>query len=250
VAASAAVHPGSPAADALAVVQARMSSTRLPGKVLADVGGEPMLVLLLRRLERAPSLRRIVVATSDHPSDDPVADVARAAGAGVHRGPLEDVLSRYVGAARGHDGPIVRVTADAAGAVLGPAMGGVLTQLFDWRAIFAAQAPIGALALVAARGAAAAEPLRLADRLADDAADREHVTTIMRRRPDDFSSASLTGPHDLAHLRWTVDDQDDLEFVRAVVSRLGPARYTATMHDILEAVRRPPPIGGPGGLRG
>ncbi len=101
-----------PAADALAVIQARMSSTRLPGKVLADVGGETMLALLLRRLEAPPSVARIVVATSDDESDDPVAEPARGAVRDVHRGSLTDVLARFVGAAEGHGGPIIRITAD------------------------------------------------------------------------------------------------------------------------------------------
>src|SRR3954470_20001408 len=101
VAGSRAVPDADPG-NALAVVQARMSSTRLPGKVLADVEGEPMLVLLLRRLARTPSVARIVVATSDDPSDDPIAAIAREAGADVYRGPLADVLARFTGAARGH----------------------------------------------------------------------------------------------------------------------------------------------------
>ena len=79
--------------SALALVQARMSSTRLPGKVLADIEGETMLALLLRRVAAAQRLEGVVVATSEGSDDDPVADAARAAGAGVFRGPLDDVLA-------------------------------------------------------------------------------------------------------------------------------------------------------------
>src|SRR5215204_793160 len=88
--------------DALAIVQARMSSTRFPGKSVAEVGGEPMLALLVRRLQRARELDRIVVATSVDPADDRVQEVAAQVGVHVHRGSLEDVLSRFVGAAKGH----------------------------------------------------------------------------------------------------------------------------------------------------
>jgi spore coat polysaccharide biosynthesis protein SpsF len=246
VAASAAV----PAADALAVVQARMSSTRLPGKVLADVGGEPMLAFLLRRLERTPSVGRIVVATSDVASDDPVAEAARAAGAEVHRGSLTDVLSRFVGAARGHDGPIVRITADCP--LTDPAVvEGVLERFRTTPgAMYASNVEERTFPDGLDVEVFSPEALALADRLATDPADREHVTTLMRRHPDRFPSASLAGPPRLGHLRWTVDNPDDLEFVRAIVTRLGDRRHTATMSEVLDAVRRPPSLGGQEGLRG
>src|SRR3954454_15794142 len=99
-------------ARALAIVQARMSSTRLPGKSVADVGGEPMLVLLLRRLKRAQEVERIIVATSTERADDRVEEVAAEVVTDVYRGPLDDVLTRFVGAAAGHPGPLVRITAD------------------------------------------------------------------------------------------------------------------------------------------
>jgi spore coat polysaccharide biosynthesis protein SpsF (cytidylyltransferase family) len=238
---------GSPA---LVVVQARMSSTRLPGKVLADVEGESMLALLLRRLQRAPSVAEIVVATSDDGSDDLVADAARALGVRVHRGSLEDVLSRFIGAADGHEGPIVRVTGDCP-----------LTDPHIVEAVlecFAGTAGAGYGSNVEPRTfpdgldveVFSPEALRRADELAVDPSDREHVTTLMRRRRDLFPAASLTCPDALGHLSWTVDDRDDLEFIRAVAGRLGPDRHTATMQQILDTVRRPPSLGGPDGLRG
>jgi spore coat polysaccharide biosynthesis protein SpsF (cytidylyltransferase family) len=246
VAASGAV----PAADALAVVQARMSSTRLPGKVLADVGGETMLALLLRRLEAAPSVARIVVATSDDPSDDPVAGAARDAGADVHRGSLTDVLSRFVGAARGHRGPIVRITADCP--LTDPALvEGVLERFRTTPgALYASNVEERTFPDGLDVEVFNAEALALADGFATDAEDREHVTTLMRRNPDCFPPASFVGPERLGDLRWTVDDPDDLEFVRAVVARLGARRHTATMSEVLEAVRRPPSLAGQEGLRG
>jgi spore coat polysaccharide biosynthesis protein SpsF (cytidylyltransferase family) len=236
--------------QALAVVQARMSSTRLPGKVLADVEGEPMLALLLRRLEQASSVGEIVVATSDAPSDDPLEALARSIGVRVHRGPLDDVLARFVGAAAGHDGPVVRITGDCP-----------LTDPHVVDAVlkcFASTPGAGYGSNVEPRTfpdgldveVFSPDALRRADELATDAADREHVTTLMRRRPDLFPVASVTAPEPMGELRWTVDDRDDLEFIRAVVGRLGAQRHTATMADILTAVRRAPSLAGPDGLRG
>ena len=243
---------------ALAIVQARMSSRRLPGKVLADVGGEPMLVLQLRRLARARRLARIVVATSAEPSDDAIADVVEnlprdgvdGASIDLFRGALADVLGRFVGAAAGHDGPVVRITADCP--FIDPDVVDELLGRFaaaSWAAYGSnfqdRTYPDGLDAEVFTP-----EALALADRLATDPADREHVTTFMRRHPDRFPSVSLVDARRLGRLRWTVDDPEDLEFVRAVVARLGESRYAATMSEVLDAVRRPPSLAGPGGLRG
>ena len=95
------------------VVQARMTSTRLPGKVLMDVAGQPMLVQQLRRLKQCALVDDIVVATTTHATDDPVAELAHREQVGCFRGSEQDVLARYVGAAREAkaDG-VVRVTTD------------------------------------------------------------------------------------------------------------------------------------------
>ena len=84
---------------AVAIVQARTRSTRLPGKVLPDLAGEPMLAQELRRLQRVEELDDVVVATTVDPADDPVVAVAEAEGARWFRGSEHDVLDRYVGAA-------------------------------------------------------------------------------------------------------------------------------------------------------
>ena len=98
--------------SALAVVQARMTSTRLPAKSLADVDGEPMLALLLNRLRRARRVGRIIVATSVDADDDPIEETVRAMGFAVHRGSRDDVLARIAGAVGGHSGAVVRITGD------------------------------------------------------------------------------------------------------------------------------------------
>ena len=95
-----------------AVVQARMTSTRLPGKVLAPLAGRPALEWLLERLEHAEGLDALIVATSDDPSDDPVVAFCAARGTRVARGPLEDVAARMLAAAEGLDA-FVRVNGDS-----------------------------------------------------------------------------------------------------------------------------------------
>ena len=220
---------------ALAIVQARMSSTRLPGKVLMDVGGEPMLAFQLRRLALASTVERTVVATSDRPDDDQIERVAREAGAGSHRGPLEDVLTRVAGAAEGHDGEIVRLTADCP--LTDPALVDQVVELHRSAAVAYASNveprtfPDGLDVEVVSAAA-----LREAAETVEDPLDREHVTTAIRRDPDHFPAAHVVHDPDLGALRWTVDTEDDLEFVRTIVKRLGDRRYTAGMAEILEVV--------------
>jgi spore coat polysaccharide biosynthesis protein SpsF len=98
----------------LAVLQARMSSTRLPGKVMAEVAGAPMILRQIERLSRARRLDRIVVATSTDRSDDSLAAWLTLHGVPVHRGSLDDVLARYEGAleAFGPAEVLVRLTGD------------------------------------------------------------------------------------------------------------------------------------------
>jgi spore coat polysaccharide biosynthesis protein SpsF (cytidylyltransferase family) len=225
-----------------------MSSRRLPGKTLADVAGEPMLELLLRRLSRARRVETIIVATSTDTVDDPVEALAERLDVPVHRGSREDVLSRFVGAIAGHRGPVVRITGDCP--LIDPAIvDAVLERFVEQRCAYANNLeprtyPDGLDVEVVD-----ADALRAIAGEADDPADREHVTSAIRAQPDRFARAVLRSPVDLGDLRWTVDDAADLDFVRAVVVRLGDRRHRAGMQDILAAVRRAPSLASFGGWR-
>jgi spore coat polysaccharide biosynthesis protein SpsF (cytidylyltransferase family) len=239
-----------PVGGVLAIVQARMSSTRLPGKSLADVGGEPTLSLLLQRLNRARTVSRIVVATSVEAIDDPIADVARDLSFVTYRGSRDDVLARFVGAAAGHSGPVARVTGDCP--LIDPEIVDEVVALYTSRpdCVYASNVeprtyPDGLDIEVVSHDTLE----RLAAEIAD-ADDREHVTTAIRRSPAAFPSLSLTSGQDLGDLRWTVDTADDLAFVREVVTRLGPRRYEAGMREILATIREEPSLANFRGRRG
>jgi spore coat polysaccharide biosynthesis protein SpsF len=228
--------------NVLAVVQARMSSTRLPGKVMADVCGEPMLALQLTRLRSATQVDGIVVATSTDAGDDAIADLVRDRGGDVYRGPLDDVLARFVGAIAGHAGPIVRITADCP--LIDPAVVDQVIALFRATADCAYASnveprtyPIGLDVEVVD-----SDVLREVAADATEPSDREHVTWAIRRQLDHYRSATLTNDRELGDVRWTVDDADDLAFVREVVGRLGSHRYDAGLDEILAAVRREPSL--------
>jgi spore coat polysaccharide biosynthesis protein SpsF len=207
---------------ALAVLQARMSSTRLPDKVLAPVAGTPMILRQIERLRRARKLERIVVATSIRADDDPLAEVLAAAGVPVHRGDLDDVLGRFIGAldAFGPAQTVVRLTADCPLAdpdVIDATIGKFEASGADYASNVAEPRSFPKGLDVEVMTAAA---LRRAAAETSDPYDREHVTPYLYRNPDRFRMASHAQAADEGEVRWTVDRPDDLEFVRAVYDAL------------------------------
>ncbi len=209
----------------LAILQARMSSTRLPGKVLAPVLGQPMIARQVERLRRCRRLDELVVATSTDPSDDALAAYGAASGLKVVRGDLHDVLGRFCAVLEAYPQAtaVVRLTADC--------------PLADWTVID------NLVALRETEGADYANnvtPVRTfphgldaevmrpqvlieAGREAADPYEREHVTPFIHRRPERYRLGALTRSPSLAHLRWTVDYPEDLAFVRQVYEQLHPA---------------------------
>ncbi|NGM49187.1 NTP transferase domain-containing protein [Caulobacter sp. 602-2] len=234
----------------VAVLQARMSSTRLPGKVLADVVGAPMVLRQVERLRRVASIERLVTATSSEASDDPLAETLEAAGVDVFRGPLDDVLGRFAGAVAGLDDDdlMLRLTADC------PLADPVLIEALIARhlaggADYSATTlphrtyPIGLDAEILSVGL-----LRLVANEASDPYEREHVTPFVYRRPERFALGGLTQAVDESQVRWTVDLPSDLEFVRAVYEALYPAKPGFGSEDVRSLVRSRPDLRDLGGL--
>jgi len=202
------------------IVQARMGSSRLPGKMLMDVLGQPLLLRTLDRAMAIPGVDEVALATTSLPEDQQLLEMAEAAGAQGFAGDPEDVLDRYHAAARKHGaGTIMRLTGDCP--LLDPSVSELALSRF-------VQGDIGYASNI--------NPPTFPDGLdtevfsfaALDAAwkestlksDREHVTQFIRRQPERFKSANVSNDTDLSHLRWTVDDPEDLEFVRSVYDGL------------------------------
>ncbi|HWV86427.1 MAG TPA: NTP transferase domain-containing protein [Capillimicrobium sp.] len=204
----------------IAVVQARTGSTRLPGKVLADLAGAPLLARLLERLRRATRVDGVVVATSDLAQDDPVAQLARDAGVPCHRGSETDVLARVRDAARAHRADaVVRITGDCP--LVDPAVVDLvvdgLTDDVDYASnILRRTFPRGLDA-----EALHMDVLERVARLGRSPDAREHVTWfIYRERPDLFVLRSVEHPDGgHADLQWSVDTPEDLERVRDLYTR-------------------------------
>ena len=246
----------------LCVVQARTGSTRLPGKVLRELGDVSMLEFLLRRLEHfgpAESVPTwsslgVVVATTDRSADDPIVEVAERCGVGVVRGDEFDVLGRFARVVNDCDADdVVRLTADCP--LTDPLIvEAVVTKHLERGAHYTTNVlprtfPKGLDVEVIDCGA-----LLEASRLARDPVEREHVTPYLYRRPERYVLANLRSGRALGHLRWTVDTADDLEAVRAIVRQLaahGLAGCTASWLDVLGVVgaTAPQPTAGAVALR-
>jgi spore coat polysaccharide biosynthesis protein SpsF len=196
-----------------------MASTRLPGKALEPVGQWVILEHCLRRL-MAGGVARVVLATTTHPEDDALVAVARSVGVPVFRGESDDVLGRTLGAAEelGLD-PVVRATGDNPLVDI-QAAGRLLAALRASSADYVREEGLPCGAAVEAMTTSA---LRQAAQMATDAADREHVTTFIRRRTDLFRVVSMAAPTPLCRpsLRLTVDTPDDLAWVRELCGRVG-----------------------------
>ena len=206
------------------MIQARMGSTRLPGKVLAEIAGVPMLVRTLERARRAATVEDWIIATTNDPADDALEALCVERGYRLFRGSVEDVLDRYHAAAveAGAD-VIVRVTADCP--LLDPALVDLTVRAFldaippaDLvvnRLPGARTYPIGLDVEVVSFAA-----LERAWREAVEPHQREHVLPFLYDPPGRFRVIRLDADRDYGSLRWTVDTPEDLEFVRQVYARL------------------------------
>lgn len=204
-----------------AVIQARLSSTRLPGKVLRPLAGRSVLSWGVRAAAHTSNIDTVIVATSDSPDDDPVAEEAARSGAAVVRGPLDDVLARYEQAAREYPGDaVVRLTADCP--LHDPALIAQVVGL--WRAdpdlqyvsnIVVRTLPRGFDTELVRRDVLAEQHDRVTG------GHREHVTSAIYTRPDVYRCAGVVVGEDNSDLRVTLDTQQDAALLDGVVAELG-----------------------------
>ncbi|MFC3801231.1 cytidylyltransferase domain-containing protein [Cohnella sp. GCM10012308] len=225
-----------------AIVQARMGSTRLPGKVLMRAAGLPLLQHELQRVSRAKRIGEIVVATTREPADDPIAALCRKLGCRCMRGDEADVLGRYAEAAKACQADaIVRLTGDCP--LIDPAVIDRVTSAFLDRSTTVDYAS-NTLVRTDPRGldteVFSAEALQRTAREADQPAEREHVTLYMYRHPDRFRLLNVPGARDLQAHRWTVDTPEDFELVSRILAALYPQRPHFGTPDVLALLDRNP----------
>jgi spore coat polysaccharide biosynthesis protein SpsF len=199
-----------------AIVQARMGSTRLPGKVLIDLGGESVLGRVVRRLRRASLIHEIVIATTDNIQDEAIVRECDRLQVAYCRGSEHDVLDRYLRTAeKFRCDLIVRVTSDCP-LIDAELVDEVIQTCLNHQADFACND----LPPTFPRGldveVLTIETLRRAEKISYQDYQREHVTPVIYERPDLFQIVSMRGDRDLSRYRWTLDTREDLQLVRAI----------------------------------
>lgn len=226
----------------VAITQARMTSNRLPGKVLRTVLEKPLLEYHLERVLRSRLADQVVTATTTNDADEPIVELCRRLGVPCFRGPEDDVLARYHAAASAHGADaVVRVTSDCP--LIDPAVidrtiaafvdnlgrvdyvsnrlapsypRGMDTEVFSFAALDEAQA--GARKLV----------------------EREHVTPFIWMRPKRYRLMNVAYGHDESRHRWTVDTPEDFELIRRILEAIYPTNPEFTLADCLALVAQHP----------
>ena len=229
----------------LAILQARMSSTRFPGKVLAQLAGEPMIIRQLERLRRAESIDEIVVATSTDSSDDQLAMLLETHGVATFRGSLNDVLDRFISVIDAYgitdQDAVIRLTADcplADPVVIDKVVGEFELAGVDYCSnTMKPSYPDGLDVEVVKAGV-----LRAVARESEDKHEREHVTLGVYRRPEKFTIRNVSGERDLSQMRWTVDTVEDFEFITRIYDSLIEEIPEFLMNDVLELINEQPEL--------
>jgi spore coat polysaccharide biosynthesis protein SpsF len=225
----------------VAIIQARMGSTRLPGKVLMDIAGTTMLDHVCSRTAQSESVDEVVVATSTRSHDDAITKECERLGVACFRGSENDVLDRYFKAAKSCGASVVaRITSDC------PLIDAQIVDRII-RELIAANADYSSntISRTYPRGldaeAMKIEALESAWKNADQPFQREHVTPYIYQNPSLFALHPVTIDDDHSSLRWTVDTIEDLEFVRSVFEHLGSS-LNVSWTDVMRLLNENPEI--------
>lgn len=222
--------------------QARMTSTRLPGKVLKTVLGKPLLQYQLERLQQVKSADAIVVATTTNAEDDPIVELCKQLKISCYRGSEFDVLSRYAEAAKIYAADaIVRVTSDCP--LIDPAVVDQIIQLY-WQNYPKYDYVSNCLKRSYPRGMDTevfnAEVLQIAHKESQSTFEREHVTPFIYRQPQRYCLGDLIYREDQSQHRWTVDTPEDFELVKKILEGLYPQQPEFSLQDCLDLVENHP----------
>jgi spore coat polysaccharide biosynthesis protein SpsF len=230
------------------IIQARMGSTRLPKKVLADIEGHPMLWHVIERAKNAKKADKVIVATTDLPEDKEIIKIAESCGVESYAGSENDVLDRYYMASKKIDADIiVRITGDCPfidPEIIDKTIEYFKQNEFDYVSIGhiasnnrASNYPDGLDTEVFSFSA-----LEKAHKEAKMFSEKEHVTPYIWKNPQIFKIATLDSNKDYSQMRWTVDEERDLKFVKEVYKKLYPTKKIFLMQDILSLLQKNPEI--------
>lgn len=225
-----------------AIIQARMTSSRLPGKILMEVLGKPLLQLMIERVQQASCIDSVVLATTTNKEDDPTEELGKSMGVEVFRGSEEDVLDRFYRAADRSGGEhIMRLTGDCP--LIDPDF---LDELADFYVAggydYAANCVEPTLPDGLDAEIISIEALRETHRKATRAPHKEHVTLYVRDNADQFKIGTWKNSEDYSYLRWTVDNKEDFKLVKTLLEGVATAKPDFRMKDIIAFLKQHPEI--------
>lgn len=228
-------------AKTVAIVQARMSSSRMPGKSLMDLAGKPLLQHVIERLGRSRLLDGIVIATTDDAADAPILEFAAKHGISAYAGDRDDVLARYLAAATQYEADIiVRVTGDCP--LIDPRLSDdVIAARAEADAEYAGNFVVRSFPRGADTEAFTIDSFGRVAAKASRPYEREHVTPYYYLHREEFRLISVEAKGNLRRpeLRLCVDTDDDLQLVRTIFERLGPGN-SFSIPDIVALVEKEP----------
>ncbi len=224
-----------------AIIQARMGSTRLPGKVLMDLGGKTVLARVISRLRQATLVDEIVVATTDSAVDDAIVGECQRLSVPFFRGSENDVLDRYCQAAREYAAEVVvRITSDCP--VIDPELVDDTIRVFQQQCgDYASNSSPRTYPRGLDTEAFTISALEKAGREACQPYEREHVTPYFYEHPELFKLVSLCGRTDHSQYRWTLDTAEDLELLRVIYVRFSN-RDDFSWNEIIQLMEREPEL--------
>lgn len=224
----------------VATIEARMTSSRLPGKVLLPALGRPMLAHLTSRLKAVPSIDEIVLATTTNDSDDVLVEFAKKDGISVFRGSEEDVMARVIGAAASAQADVVvEITGDCP--IIDPDLVEQTIRVFKRNpAVYCANSFISSYPDGMDTQVFTLEALQQSALLTDDLLDREHVSRYIVNHPELFSHIYLVAPPSLhwPGLGLTLDEPADYELIRTLIEHFGNDNPLFGCGEILQFLRK------------
>lgn len=226
----------------IATIEARMTSSRLPGKVLLEAAGRPMLEHLVSRLRNVPSLDGIVLATTVNETDNVLAEFSKRVGIGCFRGSEDDVMTRVIGAAKSVGAEvIVEITGDCP--IIDPQIVEQTIRMFRvHQADYVSNAHIRSYPDGMDTQVFRLATLQRSAAMTDDALDHEHVTLHIRNHPEMFSQVHLVAPPEIhwPELGLTLDEPNDYELLKKLIEHFQPTNLLFSCLDVVRLLRQKP----------
>ena len=229
----------------VAIIQARMDSSRLPNKVMLPLEGKSVLWHVVDRVRNSRIVDSVVVATSDHNSNDAIRNFCKANGIECISGSEDDVLDRYYKVVNHYNledsDHVVRITADCP--LIDPS---IVDDVINYHLLSGSDYTSNTIEPTFPDGldceVVKVSALKQAWKEAKMKSEREHVTLYIYSHPELFEILNYAGKQNLSHMRWTLDESEDYQFIKQIYQELAKSRETFNMQDVLALLERSPDL--------